>query len=83
MNTDQRKYGSVITALHSQKALQNDQYSRTIIKANNVLSTHNFDYIKQGSNNTSDSNRTDNANEKEAESAEKNNEDESPVLSFA
>ena len=81
MNTDQRKYGSVITALHSQKALQNDQYSRTIIKANNVLSTHN--YIKQGSNNTSDSNRTDNANEKEAESAEKNNEDESPVLSFA
>ena len=80
VNSDQRKYGSVIKGLHSQKALQNDQYPRTIIEANNVLSTHKFDFIKQGSNNSqNDSNRTENANKKE----DKNNEDESPTLPFA
>ena len=80
VNSDQRKYGSVIKGLHSQKALQNDQYPRSIIEANNVLSTHKFDFIKQGSNNSqNDSNRTENANKKE----EKNKEDESPTLSFA
>ena len=83
VNSDQRKYGSVIKGLHSQKALQNDQYPRTIIEANNVLSTHKFDFIKQGSNNSqNDSNRTENANRREERSTEKND-DESPALSFA
>lgn len=40
VNSDQDKYGTVIKGLKLQKALQNDQYPRTIIETNNVLSTH-------------------------------------------
>ena len=36
VNRDQAKYGPVIKRLHSQKALKNDQYSKTFIKSNNV-----------------------------------------------
>ena len=83
VNSDQRKYGSVIKGLHSQKALQNDQYPRSIIEANSVLSTHRFDFVRQGSNNNhNDLNRTDSTSRKEDESTERN-EDESPSLSFA
>ena len=40
VNSDQGKYGSVIKGLHSQKALQNDQYPNTVIENNSMLSTH-------------------------------------------
>ena len=83
VNSDQRKYGSVIKGLHSQKALQNNQYPRSIIEENSVLSTHRFDFVRQGlNNNQNDSNRTDSTSRKEDESTERN-EDESPYLSFA
>jgi len=79
VNSDQGKYGTVIKRLHSQKVLQNDQYPRTIIEANNVLSTHKFDYIK-GQGNKPNSSKKEKRNREKQE--DKDNEDESPPLSF-
>jgi hypothetical protein len=45
-NADQDKYGSILNNLNSQKSLGNDQYPRTIVKTNNVLSNHKFDINK-------------------------------------
>jgi hypothetical protein len=45
-NSSQDKYGSIISNLNSQKSLGNDQYPRTIMETNNVLSNHKFDIIK-------------------------------------
>jgi hypothetical protein len=45
-NLDQDKYGSILQNLNSQKSLGNDQYLRTIVKTNNVLSNHKFDINK-------------------------------------
>ena len=56
INSDQEKYGSVIKGLHSQKALQNDQYPRTIVESNNVLSTHRFDNTRDFPNNPTNRN---------------------------
>jgi hypothetical protein len=42
-NSDQEKYGSILRNLNSQKSLGNDQYPRTIVETNNVLSNHRFD----------------------------------------
>ena len=81
VNSDQSKYGSVTNGLHSQKALQNDQYPRTLIEANNVLSTHRFDFIKEEGR-KSKSDKRDRVREKDKESEDKPD-DESPTLSFA
>ena len=45
-NSDQDKYGSILRNLNSQKSLGNDQYPRTIVETNNVLSNHKFDVTK-------------------------------------
>jgi hypothetical protein len=45
-NADQDKYGSILNNLNSQKSLGNDQYPRTIIETNNILSNHKFDINK-------------------------------------
>ena len=45
-NSDKSKYGSLLTGLHTQQSLNNDQYPRTITDANNVLSNHRFDNVK-------------------------------------
>ena len=37
-NADQRKFGSVLKGLKSQKSLENDQFPRTTTKAHGVLS---------------------------------------------
>ena len=42
-NTNQKKYGSILTGLNTQQTLHNDQYPKTVIDANNVLSNHRFD----------------------------------------
>ena len=47
VNSDQEKYGSVIKGLHSQKVLNNDQYPKTMVEANNVLSTHRHDDTRE------------------------------------
>jgi hypothetical protein len=53
-NADQDKYGTILKNLNSQKSLGNDQFPRTIVKTNNVLSNHKFNVIKkkQENNNT-------------------------------
>jgi hypothetical protein len=45
-NSDQDKYGSIISNLNSQKSVGNDQYPRTIVETNNVSSNHKFDITK-------------------------------------
>ena len=42
-NTDQTRYGSLVSGLSSQYALGNDQYPKVITTAYNVLSNHKFD----------------------------------------
>ena len=80
VNSDQGKYGSVIKGLHSQKALQNDQYPKTIIESNNVLSTHRFDNSKDY-NNPNNRNR-EKFDKKRNEKKVEEKDDESPPLSF-
>ena len=46
-NSDQAKYGTIIHNLNSQKSLGNDQYPRTIVETNNVLSNHKSDVSKK------------------------------------
>ena len=78
VNSDQRKYGTLIKGLHSQKALNNDQYPKTMVEGNNVLSTHRHDNIK-------DNNRENNRGSHRSEGNEnQDNEtkDEHVVLSF-
>jgi hypothetical protein len=45
-NANQKKYGSILQGLNTQQSLHNDQYPKTIINANNVLSNHKFDNYK-------------------------------------
>ena len=73
VNSDQAKYGTVIKGLHSQKALGNDQYPKTVIESNSVLSTHRYDYSK------------DETKKKKEKGEEKDtlDKDEAPTLSFA
>ena len=52
VNADERKYGSVVKGLNSQKALKNDQFPKSIIEGNNVLSTHRFDNANRSSQNS-------------------------------
>ena len=44
---DQAKYGSVLKGLNSQKSLKNNQFSKTIVNGNNVLSNYYFDNAKE------------------------------------
>jgi hypothetical protein len=45
-HTNQSKYGSILNGLITQQSLRNDQYPKSIGKANNVLSNHQFDIAK-------------------------------------
>jgi hypothetical protein len=45
-NANQKKYGSILQGLNTQQSLHNDQYPKTVINANNVLSNHKFDNYK-------------------------------------
>ena len=47
-NTDQAKYGSLVTGLSTQQSLGNDQYPKSMIEAANVLSNHRFDNAGNG-----------------------------------
>ena len=42
-NSDQSKYGTIISYLHSKRSLKNDQLLKTIVDANYVLSNYHFD----------------------------------------
>jgi hypothetical protein len=49
-STDKAKYGSLLTGLQTQQSLENNQYPKTIMEANNVLSVHRFDSPTKKSN---------------------------------
>ena len=42
-NSDQGKYGSLLTGLSSQFSMQNNQYPKTVRDATDILSNHKFD----------------------------------------
>jgi hypothetical protein len=68
------KYRSILSGLNTQQLFGNNQYPKSIAEANNVLSNHCFDGIKQGSKFF---NKTSNKNSKKEPEQEKIN------LSFA
>jgi hypothetical protein len=77
-NADQAKYGTILTNLNSQKSLGNDQYPKTIVDTNNVLSNHKFDAKKPA--NKQDNNKNPN---QEKKGNEQKVAEESLQLSFA
>jgi hypothetical protein len=42
-NADKSKYGTLLSGLNTQQSLGNDQYPKTVLEANNVLSNHQLD----------------------------------------
>jgi hypothetical protein len=74
-NSDQDKYGSIISNLHSQKSLGNDQYPRSIVETNNVLSNHKFDITKVK--------KPDQKHQNKSKPKEEKDEEEVTPLSFA
>ena len=79
VNSDQAKYGSVIKGLHTQKALNNDQYPKNMIEGNNVLSTHKFDNSKELKQESKKNEKQERKSENESN---EENGDEPLVLSF-
>ena len=73
-NSNQTKYGSILTGLNTQQSLGNEQYPRTVAGANSVLSNHRFDFTKQV---TKNQNQNNNEHPKKDQAQEKIN------LSFA
>jgi hypothetical protein len=74
-NSDQRKYGMIIENQNSHKSLGNDQYPRTIVKTNNVLSNHKFDVTRIT--------KTDKNNPKYNKNKDDKEDEEHTPLSFA
>ena len=79
-NSDQRKCGTIIRNLNSQKSLKNDQFPKTIVDANSVLSNHQFDnnHNNNALHNPKKGSKNDYKDETEAEDQEK----EQLALSF-
>ena len=73
-NADQKKYGTVLKNLNSQKSLGNDQYPKKLIEATNVLSNHWYDSTKSRTNSQRSRSHNNSNNEKEQEA------DEAPML---
>jgi predicted NACHT family NTPase len=42
-NADKTKYGTLLTGLHTQTSLKNNQYLKTLTEASNVPSNHHYD----------------------------------------
>jgi hypothetical protein len=76
-NSDQAKYGSILSGLITQQSLKNDQYPKTITEANNMLSNHKFDNMKYYNKNPT------NTNKNSQKTSKKDKEPEKIDLSFA
>ena len=74
-NSDQEKYGTIVQNLNSQKSLGNDQYPKTIVETNNVLSNHKFYTVKPK--------KQDQQHPRPNKNKEVKEEEESTPLSFA
>ena len=80
-NSDRAKYGSILTGLNTQQSLGNDQYPKSITKANNVLSNHRFDTNPKSSNANKKGNSSDGSKGKDKKD---DNKDEDNInFSFA
>ena len=64
-NADQSKYGSILSGLNTQNSLRNEQYPKTLIEANNVLSNHEFDKKSVASNKRNEEKTRENSGEEE------------------
>ena len=62
-NADQSKYGSILSGLNTQNSLRNEQYPKTLIEANNVLSNHELDKKSVTSNKKNEKTREINGEE--------------------
>ena len=74
-NSYHDNYWLIIQSLNSQKSLGNNQYSRTIVDANNVLSNHKFDMDRHKKQNHN--------HPKENKDKEHKEDEETTPLSFA
>ena len=73
-NSDNSKYGSLLTGLRTQQSLGNNQYPLTFTDATNVLTNHRFDKSPSKSSVQKD---------KDKNPSQKKDEEEAPELSFA
>jgi Reverse transcriptase (RNA-dependent DNA polymerase) len=74
-NADKAKYGTLLTGLHTQTSLKNNQYPKTITEANNVLSNHRFDNAGKQQHHK--------PNQNSEKTTNNNNKEEIPEMSFA
>ena len=75
-NADPDKYRSVLKTLNQQKLFGNNQFPKTIIEANAILSNHNYEMSKNRNNER-------NANKTEGIKNENNEDFNTSTLSFA
>jgi hypothetical protein len=79
-NADQKKYASILQGLSTQQSLHNNQYPKTVVDANNVLSNHKFDNFKSQACQSGKDRENSNKNSKD----DKEDKDEQEVpMSFA
>ena len=78
-NADRTRYGSIVTGLESQFNLNNDQYPKTLIDAQNVMENHPYDAeYKRKKKQREDQRRQSNQDRNKNKDKE-----ETPTLSFA
>ena len=66
-NASKDKYASLLRGLQSQRSLDNNQYPTTITKAQQVLSTHNWDNNNKKQKSSNDEKKTNKSNNDEGE----------------
>ena len=81
-NSDQSKYGSILKGLNTQQSLNNDQYPKTVVGANNVLSSHQFDNIKSKTRPSPSNKDRENNNSRDEKNTSDTKEEEEITLSF-
>jgi hypothetical protein len=82
-NSDLSKYGSILKGLNTQQSLNNDQYPKTVVSANNVLSSHQFDNAKSKMRPSPTHKDRENNNNRDEDNASNTKEEEEFTLSFA
>jgi len=65
-NADQGRFGSILKGLHAQKALQNEQYLKTVSVAVQVLSNHKWDNYKSKKDKNNDKTSVNSSNKEKS-----------------
>jgi hypothetical protein len=82
-NADQDKYGSILKNLNSQKSLGNDQYPKSIVETNNVLSNHAHDVNNKTNKKQEQNHQKQIQNNNKNKEPKEDEEPSIPQLSFA